>query len=93
VSGLLFLLEVAAVVLIALWVWGVERPGEGWRVRLFDMHDQAAADVGASARPAPRWSRLKPGVEPLPVEGRPRTRFRRAPATPSSRRTGWRRGV
>jgi hypothetical protein len=92
-SGLLFLLEVAAIVLIALWVWGVERSDEGWRVRLFDMHDQAAAEASASTRPAPRWRRLKPGAEPLPAEGRPRTSFSRAPATPSSRRTGWRRGV
>jgi hypothetical protein len=93
VSGLLFLLEVAAVVLIALWVWGVERPGEEWRVRIFDMRDQGAAEADASARSAPRWRSLKPGAEtPLP-EGRPPTSFRRAPVTPSSTRPRWRRSI
>jgi hypothetical protein len=92
-SGLLFLLDVAATVLIALWLWGVERSGEGWRVRLFDMHGQAAAEAGAPARAAPRWRRLKPGAEMPPTDERPPTSFRRAPATPSSTWPRWRRSV
>ena len=70
-SGLLFLLNVAAMVLVALWLWGVERSGEGGRVRIFDMQDQAAAKADASARSAPRWNRLKRGAETPPSEGRP----------------------
>lgn len=92
-SGLLFLLEVAAVVLIALWVWGVERPGEEWRVRLFDMRDQAAAEAEASVRSAPRWRSLKPRAEtPLP-EGRSPNGVRRAAVTPSPISPGWRRSI
>jgi hypothetical protein len=92
-SGLLFLLDVAATVLIALWLWGVERSGEGWRVRIFDMHGQASAEAGASARSAPRWNRLKRGAETPPPDGPPPTSFRRASATPTSTRPRWRRSV
>jgi hypothetical protein len=91
-SSLLFLLDVAAVVLIALWLWGIERDSEGWRVRLFDMDGQAAAEEGASARFAPRWS-LKPPAQALRADGRLQTSFRKTPATPASRRPGWRRLV
>lgn len=92
-TGLLFVLEVAAVVLIALWLWGVERSGEGWRVRLFDMRFEAAAEMGPSVRSAPRWRRLKPGAETPPAGERPPGGFRKAPATASSERPKWRRSV
>lgn len=90
-SGLLFLLDVAATVLIALWLWGVERSGEGWRVRIFDMRGEAPAEVGASARSAPRWSRPNPEAEMPPLDRRLPTSFRRDPATPTSTRPRWRR--
>jgi hypothetical protein len=94
-SGLLFVLDVVATVLIALWVWGVERSGEGWRVRLFDMDDQAAAKAEASMRAAPQWMGGKAGAEtPAPApEARPPASFRRAPAPPSSTPPRWRRRV
>jgi hypothetical protein len=92
-AGLLFLLDVAATVLIALWLWGVEHSGEGWRVRIFDMHDPTAAKADATARSTPPWRRLKSGAETPPANGRPPTSFRRAPVTPSSGRPRWRRRV
>ena len=92
-AGLLFLLDVAATVLIALWLWGVERSGEGWRVRIFDMHDPTAAKADATARSTPSWRRLKSGAETPPANGRSPAGFRRIPATPSSGRPRWRRGV
>jgi hypothetical protein len=90
-SGSLFLLEVAAVVLIALWSWGGERPGGGWRVRLFDMRFQAEA--GPSARSAPRWKHLRSRAETPPGDGQSPADFTKAPATPSSDRPKWRRSV
>jgi hypothetical protein len=92
-SGLLFLLNVAATVLIALWLWGVERSGEGRRVRIFDMRGEAPTEAGASARSAPRWSRPKPEAETPPLDGRPLTNFRRDPATSRSTQPRWRRSV
>ena len=85
-SGLLFLLNVAATVLIALWLWGIERSGGGWRVRIFDMRGQDAAEAPAS----PRWNRMEPGAETRPPEP---TSARRAPATPESTRPRWHRSV
>jgi hypothetical protein len=92
-SGLLFVLDVAAVVLIALWLWGVERSGEGRRVRLFDMHDQAAAKAEASMRAARQWRGSKAGPETPAPDARPPASFRKAPAPPSSTPPRWRRSV
>ncbi|MDB5482849.1 MAG: hypothetical protein JWO83_3902 [Caulobacteraceae bacterium] len=70
-SGLLFLLNVAATVLIALWLWGIERSGEGWRVRIFDMHGQAAAETPPPDARPPTSFRRAPAT---PTSTRPRWR-------------------
>jgi len=81
-SALLFLIDVAAIVSIALWLWGVEHSGEGWRVRLFDMQGQDGAEAKAATPAQPRWKGPKSGM------------LRRvSPATPSSTPPRWRRGV
>lgn len=89
-SGLLFLLDVAGMVMIALWLWGVERPTDGWRVRLFDMRDQDSK-APAGARAAPRWRNVEPGTETPPPQ--PRTGVNGISPRPSSRQPRWRRSV
>jgi hypothetical protein len=86
---LLFLLDVAAIVLIAVWLWGVERSHKGWRLRIFDMRDQAAAN--ASMRSAPRWRRLKPEAETPSEDAQSMAGSGRTRATPSSTPPRWRR--
>lgn len=74
-TGLLFLLEVLAVVLIALWVQGKERPSQDPRVTLFDMAGDDGPSAAATTR-EPAWRR---------------TPLRTVPAPHSGPRPGWRK--
>jgi hypothetical protein len=87
-SSLLFLIDVAAMVLIAFWMWAVDRPDDAWRVRLFDVRDSAATETDASALSKPRWSRGEPGAETTTADVEsPSTSFRRPQELPSSKKT------
>lgn len=78
-AGLLFLVETLAILLIALWLWGQERPAARRRVRLFDARiDEPAAPATA---PEPAWRR---------AEAAPGTAGLRRPGPARHRRPGWR---
>lgn len=87
-SGLLFLLDVVAVVLIAWWIWGLERGlVGGWRLRLLDTRGQVEAEPARARTPAWRLS------TPSGDSRGPRPAVSPGPPPPRPRRPGWRRGV
>jgi hypothetical protein len=78
-SGVLFLLEIGAMLLVILWFCGAERAGGRWRLRLLDMEDEPAGPE--TGRPPPRW------------RAGDADRAARTPEASDGRRPpGWRRG-
>ena len=68
-SGLLFVLDLLAVVLIAFWLWSREHPAGGRRVTLFDMTDDVENAPASAQATGPRWRqavRTAPARSPRP---------------------------
>jgi hypothetical protein len=92
-SGILFLIDVVAVMLIVLWSWALERPGGAWRVRLFDMLAEDSAEAEPKARAAPRWGGPRRDGRPWrPAAERRAGALRSAPARPQAA-PAWRRNL
>lgn len=79
-SGLLFLFDVIAFVIVAAWAYSNDGPGKSGEKGLLGLRSDDPAAAGGSVRGGPRWRRdlIRPGDQSAGALKRPASGWRRS---------------